>query len=162
MPEDETTPGWVYKGRRPATDREYFENMTRCIFQGGLSWRMIANKWPNFREAFAGFDIDRVAAYGPDDVARLLGDEGIIRNRQKIEATIRNAEEFKRIAAEHGSFKRWLDSLDKGSNYDYAVKRLKSRFKRVGIGTAHIFLWSVGEPIEYDPSVHSRRPTRIV
>jgi len=162
MPENETMPGWVYKGRRPATDREYFENMTRCIFQGGLNWQMIANKWPNFREAFNGFDIDKVAAYGPDDVARLRGDEGIIRNRQKIEATIRNAEEFKRIAAEHGSFQNWLDSLDKGSNYDYVVKRLKSRFKRVGPGTAHIFLWSVGEPIEYDESVHSRRPTKIV
>jgi DNA-3-methyladenine glycosylase I len=162
MPENETMPGWVYKGRRPATDREYFENMTRCIFQGGLNWQMIANKWPNFKEAFNGFDIDKVAAYGPDDVARLRGDEGIIRNRQKIEATIRNAEEFKRIVAEHGSFQKWLDSLDKGSNYDYVVKRLKSRFKRVGPGTAHIFLWSVGEPIEYDESVHSRRPTKIV
>jgi len=162
MPENETMPGWVYKGRRPATDREYFENMTRCIFQGGLNWQMIANKWPNFREAFAEFDIDKVAAYGPDDVARLRGDEGIIRNRQKIEATIRNAEEFERIAAEHGSFQKWLDSLDKGSNYDYVVKRLKSRFKRVGPGTAHIFLWSVGEPIEYDESVHSRRPMKIV
>jgi DNA-3-methyladenine glycosylase I len=162
MPEDETMPGWVYKGRRPATDREYFENMTRCIFQGGLNWQMIANKWPNFREAFAGFDIDKVASYGPDDVARLRGDEGIIRNRQKIEATIRNAEEFKRIAAEDGSFQKWLDGMDKGSNYDYVVKRLKSRFKRVGPGTAHIFLWSVGEPIEYDESVHSRRPTKIV
>jgi DNA-3-methyladenine glycosylase I len=162
MPEDETMPGWVYKGRRPATDREYFENMTRCIFQGGLNWQMIANKWPNFREAFNGFDIDKVAAYGPDDVARLRGDEGIIRNRQKIEATIRNAEEFKRIAAEDGSFQKWLDGMDKGSNYDYVVKRLKSRFKRVGTGTAHIFLWSVGEPIKYDESVHSRRPTKIV
>jgi len=162
MPEDETMPGWVYRGRRPATDREYFENMTRCIFQGGLNWQMITNKWPNFREAFDGFDIDTVAAYGPDDVARLRGDEGIIRNRQKIEATIRNSEEFKRIAAEHGSFQKWLDSLDKGSNYDYVVKRLKSRFKRVGPGTAHIFLWSVGESIEYDESVHSRRPTKIV
>jgi len=162
MPEDETMPSWVYEGRRPKTDREYFENMTRCIFQGGLNWRMIANKWPNFREAFADFDINKVAAYGPDDVARLRGDEGIVRNRQKIEATIRNAEEFKRIAAEHGGFQRWLDSLDKGGNYDYVVKRLKSRFKRVGTGTAHIFLWSVGEPIEYDESVHSRRPTKIV
>lgn len=162
MPENETMPGWVYKGRRPATDREYFENMTRCIFQGGLNWQMIANKWPNFREAFAEFDIDKVAAYGPDDVARMRGDEGIIRNRQKIEATIRNAEEFKRIAAEHGSFQKWLDSLDKGSNYDYVAKRLKSKFKRVGTSTAHIFLWSVGEHIEYDESVHSRRPTKIV
>ncbi len=161
MPEEEDMPGWVYEGSRPTTDREYFENMTRCIFQGGLNWQMIADKWPNFREAFDGFDIDKVAAYGPDEEARLRVDKGIIRNRQKIEATILNAEEFKRIAAEHGSFQKWLDSMDKGNNYDYVTKRLKSRFKRVGVGTAHIFLWSVGEPIQYDESVHRRRPSKI-
>ncbi len=161
MPESETLPGWVYKDRRPTKDREYFENMTRCIFQAGLNWQLVADKWPNFTEAFDGFDVDKVAAYGPNDVAKLRGDKGIIRNRQKIEATILNAEEFKRIAAEHGSFQKWLDSMDKGNNYDYVVKRLKSSFKRVGTGTAHIFLWSVGEPIRYDPSVHGRRPTKI-
>lgn len=161
MPEQTTKPDWVYKDNRPATDREYFQNMTRCIFQAGLNWQLIANKWPRFVEAFDGFDVDKVAAYGPDDVARLRGDKGIIRNRQKIEATILNAEEFKRIAAEHGSFQEWLDAMDKGNNYDYVVKRLKSRFKRVGVGTAHIFLWSVGEPIRYDPGVHGRRPTKI-
>jgi len=162
MPEHTTKPDWVYKDSRPATDREYFENMARCIFQAGLNWQLVADKWPRFREAFHGFDVDKVASYGPSDVARLLEDEGIIRNRQKIEATILNAEEFKRIASEHGGFQRWLDGMDKGSNYDYVVKRLKSRFKRVGVGTAHIFLWSVGEPIEYDASVHGRRPTKIV
>jgi len=161
MPEHTTKPDWVYKDNRPATDREYFQNMTRCIFQAGLNWQLIANKWPRFVEAFDGFDVDKVAAYGPDDVARLRGDKGIIRNRQKIEATILNAEEFKRIAAEHGSFQEWLDAMDKSNNYDYVVKRLKSRFKRVGVGTAHIFLWSVGEPIRYDPGVHGRRPTKI-
>ena len=51
--------------------------------------------------------------------------------------------------------------MSKGNNYDYVVKRLKSRFKRVGVGTAHIFLWSAGEPIRYDASVHGRRPTKI-
>lgn len=162
MPESRTPPEWVYMNRRPRTDREYFENMTRCVFQGGLNWRMIANKWPNFKKAFAGFDVDKVAAYGPDDVARLLENEGIIRNRQKITATVLNAEEFKRIAAEHGSFQRWLDAIDKGNNYDLVVKRLKSRFKRVGPGTAHIFLWSVGEDIKYEPGVHQRQPKEIV
>ena len=162
MPESRTPPEWVYMNRRPRTDREYFENMTRCVFQGGLNWRMIANKWPNFKKAFAGFDVDKVAAYGPDDVARLLENEGIIRNRQKITATVLNAEEFKRIAAEHGSFQRWLDSIDKGNNYDLVVKRLKSRFKRVGPSTAHIFLWSVGEDIKYEPGVHQRQPKEIV
>ena len=162
MPPGQKLPNWIYKDRRPESDVEYFSNMTRCIFQGGLNWVMIANKWPNFLKAFDGFDIDKVAAYGLDDQDRLKNDAGIIRNKQKIMATINNAEEFQRIIREHGSFQKWLDSLDKGSNYDYVAKRLKSKFKRVGTSTAHIFLWSVGEHIEYDESVHSRRPTKIV
>ncbi len=103
-----------------------------------------------------------MAAYGVEDIKRLSEDPGIIRNKQKILATIHNAREFERIAQEHGSFQAWLDSLDKAHNYDAAVKRLRSRLKRVGPSTAHIFLWSVGEEIKYDPTVYTRQPTRIV
>ena len=158
----EKPPDWVYTDKRPATDREYLENLTRCIFQAGLSWQLMAIKWPGFRRAFEGFDVTRVAAYGADDIARLSEDPGIIRNREKILAAIHNAREFERIAQEQGGFKAWLDSIDRSHNYDLVVKRLGSRFKRVGPGTAHIFLWSVGEPIEYDPTVHTRKPTKIV
>ena len=154
-------PTWVFTDKRPTTDREYFENMTRCIFQGGLNWVMIANKWPNFKAAFDDFNIEKVAAYGLEEQERLQNDAGIIRNKQKIMATLHNAEEFKRIAKENGSFKKWLDGLDKGNNYDYVVKRLTSRFKRVGPSTAHIFLWSVGEPLVWDESLHSRRPSQL-
>jgi DNA-3-methyladenine glycosylase I len=161
MTEERTIPDWVFQDKHPTKDKEYFENLTRCIFQGGLNWVMIADKWPNFKAAFDDFDIDKVAGYGVEDQERLQNDKGIIRNKQKIAATIYNAEQFRLIAKEHGSFKRWFDGLDKGNNYDYVVKRLKSRFKRVGPGTAHIFLWSVGEPIQWDESVHSRRPSKL-
>lgn len=162
MPEEGKMPGWVYTDTRPGTDREYFENLTRCIFQAGLSWQLMANKWPSFQKAFDGFDIGKVAAYGADDIKRLSEDPGIIRNKQKIIATIHNAREFERVARDHGGFQAWLDSIDKSNNYDMVVKRLRSRLKRVGPSTAHIFLWSVGEPIEYDPTVYTRRPTKIV
>ena len=122
---------------------------------------MIANKWPNFRAAFDDFDIKKVAGYGLREQERLINDAGIIRNKQKIMATLHNAEEFIRIADENGSFKNWLDGLDKSNNYDYVVKRLRSRFKRVGPSTAHIFLWSVGETIKWDESLHSRRPSKL-
>jgi DNA-3-methyladenine glycosylase I len=161
MPEERIIPPWVFTDKRPTKDREYFENMIRCIFQGGLNWVMIANKWPNFKAAFDDFDIDKVAAYGLEEQERLQNDAGIIRNKQKIMATLHNAEEFKRIAEEHGSFRKWLDGLDKGNNYDYVVKRLRSKFKRVGTSTAHIFLWSVGEPLVWDESLHSRRPSKL-
>jgi DNA-3-methyladenine glycosylase I len=70
---------------------EMFERVSLEAFQSGLSWIVILRKRPAFRTAFAGFDPPRVAAFTDDDVARLLGDAGIVRNRAKIEATIANA-----------------------------------------------------------------------
>jgi 3-methyladenine DNA glycosylase Tag len=161
MPPGWTPPAWVYVDSRPETDVQYFSNMTRCIFQGGLNWVMIANKWPNFEKAFDNFDYNKVAKYGLEDQERLRNDAGIIRNKQKIMATIQNAEEFQRIIREHDSFQKWLDGLDKSNNYKVVIGRLRSRFKRVGPSTAHIFLWSIGEPIEYDTSVFTRRPKKV-
>lgn len=72
-------------------DAGMFERLCLEAFQSGLSWLTILRKREGFRRAFAGFDIEKVAKYGPDDVTRLLGDPGIIRNRAKIEAAIGNA-----------------------------------------------------------------------
>ncbi len=148
MSEEWTPPSWIYRGRRPPDDSAYFENLTHCVFQAGLNWSVVGDKWPNFREAFEGFDIPRVAGYGAEDVKRLMGNPGIIRNRRKILATIDNAREFERIASENGSFQDWLDGLDKSGNYVNVVKRLKARFSHVGDSTARIFLYTVGEPIK--------------
>ena len=68
-----------------------FERLSLEGFQSGLSWLVILRKRPAFRAAFAGFDPAVVAAFGPDDVARLMADAGIVRNRAKIEATVHNA-----------------------------------------------------------------------
>jgi len=78
-------------GRPLHGDRSLFEKLALEGFQAGLSWITILRKRPRFREAFKGFDPATVAAFGEDDVARLLGDAGIVRNRAKIEATIANA-----------------------------------------------------------------------
>lgn len=76
----------------PAPDeRALFELLSLEAFQAGLSWRTILGKRDAFRRAFANFDADAVARFGPADVKRLLGDAGIVRNRAKIEATIGNA-----------------------------------------------------------------------
>ncbi|PCE14469.1 3-methyladenine DNA glycosylase [Microbacterium sp. SZ1] len=72
-------------------NRALFEKMALEGFQAGLSWITILRKRPRFREVFAGFDPDAVAAFDETDVERLMGDTGIIRNRAKIEATIGNA-----------------------------------------------------------------------
>jgi DNA-3-methyladenine glycosylase I len=78
-------------GRPVRDDRGLYERLCLEAFQSGLSWLTVLRKRENFRAAFAGFDLAAVAAFGPRDVDRLLGDAGIIRNRAKIEATIANA-----------------------------------------------------------------------
>ncbi|HEX8630265.1 MAG TPA: DNA-3-methyladenine glycosylase I [Catenuloplanes sp.] len=78
-------------GRPVRTDDGLFERLTLEAFQSGLSWLTILRKREAFRAAFAGFAIPAVAAFGPADVARLLRDAGIVRNRAKIDAAVTNA-----------------------------------------------------------------------
>ncbi|QLD11703.1 DNA-3-methyladenine glycosylase I [Microbacterium oleivorans] len=85
-------------GRPLHGDRPLFEKLSLEGFQAGLSWITILRKRPRFREVFAGFEPERVAAFGPADIERLMGDAGIIRNRAKIEATIGNARLLREFA----------------------------------------------------------------
>ena len=78
-------------GRPVRGDRLLYERLTLEAFQSGLSWITILRKREAFRAAFRGFDVAQVAAFGEDDVARLLADPGIVRNRAKIAATVANA-----------------------------------------------------------------------
>ena len=78
-------------GRPVRDDVGMFERLCLEAFQSGLSWLTILRKRENFRAAFRGFDIEAVASFGPEDVARLLADSGIVRNRAKIEAAVANA-----------------------------------------------------------------------
>jgi DNA-3-methyladenine glycosylase I len=83
-------------------DRQMFEKLVLEGFQAGLSWLTILKKRENFREAFHGFDAARIARYGARDVARLMADTGIVRNRLKIEATIDNARAFLKLQERTG------------------------------------------------------------
>jgi DNA-3-methyladenine glycosylase I len=78
-------------GRPVREDRGLYERLCLEAFQSGLSWLTILRKRESFRAAFAGFEIEAVAAFGSDDVARLMADAGIVRNRAKVEAAIANA-----------------------------------------------------------------------
>ena len=141
---------------RPSSDSLYFENMSRCVFQSGLNWVMIAERWPAFREAFEDFEIGRVAGYGAEDISRLMADVRIIRNRNKILATIHNAREFERIAQDSGSIAAWLDGLDKSNNYQGVIKRVASRFKHIGATGTPLWLYSIGEGIDVTDLVEAR------
>jgi DNA-3-methyladenine glycosylase I len=79
-------------GRPLHGDVALFERLTLEAFQSGLSWLTILRKRENFRRAFDGFEVERIAEYGDEEVARLLGDAGIVRNRRKVEAAITNAQ----------------------------------------------------------------------
>lgn len=95
-------------------ERRLFELLNLEGAQAGLAWITILRKRDGYRRAFEGWDPTRIAAYGPDDEARLLADPGIVRNRAKVRATIANAGAFLRLTDELGSFDDYLWSFVDG------------------------------------------------
>lgn len=150
-------PGHEFHG--PYHDREYgfpltgddelFERLVLEINQAGLSWLTILKKRENFRRAYSGFDVGRVARYGAKDKARLLGDAGIIRNRLKVEAAIDNANRILEIRDSHGSLHAWLDAHHPMSKPQW-VKLFKKTFRFTGGEIVGEFLMSIG----YLPGAH--------
>ena len=96
-------------------DRELFELLTLEGAQAGLAWITILRKRGGYREAFAGFDPAAVARFTPRDVERLMADEGIVRNRLKIESTVNNAARVLEVQEELGSFDAYLWSVVEGA-----------------------------------------------
>lgn len=139
-------------------ERDLFERMSLEAFQSGLSWLIILRKRPGFRAAFADFDIDKVAEFDERDIARLLGDTAIVRNRQKIEATIANARAVRAAVPEgldellwsfapaHHERPRTLADVASLSPESTAMaKALKKRgFRFVGPTTAYALMQATG------------------
>jgi len=98
-------------GKEVHDDKILFEFLVLESAQAGLSWITILRRRENYRKAFADFDVHKVAAFNDEDVQRLLNDEGIIRNRLKILATITNAQHFIEVQKEFGSFDKYLYSF---------------------------------------------------
>jgi DNA-3-methyladenine glycosylase I len=99
-------------GRPVADDRRLFEKLCLEGFMSGLSWLTILRKRENFRRAFHSFDIESVARFDATSVDRLMGDDGIVRNRAKIEATINNAQRCLELIAEAGSLAAYVWSFE--------------------------------------------------
>lgn len=139
-----------------ADDRRLFEKLSLESFQSGLSWRTILMKRDNFRAAFANFEIDRVAAFGEADVARLLEDAGIVRHRGKIEATINNARRARELIDREGSLAAYLWRHEVPNPGSFAIvsttaqsvaisKDLKKRgWAFVGPTTVYAFMQAMG------------------
>lgn len=131
-------------------DALLFERLMFEVNQAGLSWITILKKADNFRRAYDGFDIDKIAAYGEAERARLLADAGIIRNRLKVNAAVENARRIQALRAEHGSFAGWLDAHHPLPKEAW-VKLFKQHFVFTGGEIVGEFLMSTG----YLPGAHS-------
>ena len=156
-------------------DRALYEKLMLDGFQAGLAWITILRKRENFRRAFARFDAERIARFGKRDVEHLMQDEGIIRNRAKIEATIDNAKAYAKMS-ERTSLKAFLwGFLEKGpvqnrhkTTSDIPVetemsKRIskalkKEGFRFVGPTTMYAFMQSVGMVNDHLLSCHRHGP----
>ncbi len=131
------------------SDDELFCRLILEINQAGLSWTTILKKQDSFRKAYHNFNIKKVAAYKEKDFARLMKDEGIIRNRLKINAAIENARSIIAIQKEFGSFKNWIDKHHPLSKEEW-VKLFKKTFRFTGGEIVNEFLMSTG----YLPGAH--------
>ena len=124
-------------------DNLLFERLVLEINQAGLSWITILKKADNFRRAYHGFNITKVAKYTEKDRVRLLADAGIIRNRLKVNAAIVNAGKILELQKDFGSFKGWLDAHHPRSKDEW-TKLFKKTFVFTGGEIVNEFLMSTG------------------
>jgi DNA-3-methyladenine glycosylase I len=132
-----------------ADDDRLFERLVLEINQAGLSWLTILKKREAFRAAYAGFAVEKVARFDMRKRERLLEDEGIIRNRLKVDAAIENAKRILAIRKSHGSFANWLEAHHPRSKEEW-VKLFKKTFVFTGGEITGSFLLSIG----YLPGAH--------
>ena len=124
-------------------DNELFGRLILEINQAGLSWTTILKKKNNFRNAYSGFNIQKIAEYDEKDIKQLLNDSSIIRNRLKVNAAIYNAQKVLLIQKEFGSFRYWLEE-NRGRKLEEWVKLFKKTFKFTGGEITKEFLISTG------------------
>ena len=130
-------------------DDKLFERLVLEINQAGLSWLTILKKRDAFREAFDGFSVERVARFTPARREKLLRNEGIIRNRLKVEAAVENAKRIRALQKSHGSFAQWLKAHHPRGKDEW-VKLFKKTFVFTGGEITGSFLLSIG----YLPGSH--------
>jgi DNA-3-methyladenine glycosylase I len=130
---------------------QVLEIITRAVFQAGVKWSQIAEHWDTYREAFADFDIARVATYDSVDIERVLERPGILRVARKVKATVSNAQVLLALERERGSFHDYVASI---TNYPALAKDMKKRFTGVGDMNVWYVLFRCGEPVpRFEPWV---------
>lgn len=138
----------------PQRTGDYLEIMSKAIFQTGISWQVVNNKWPGIHDAFRGFDHRKVASLTEAEISELCADPSVIRNRRKIVAIVDNARLMLDLEEEHGSFKNYLRSH---GDFEKTVADLRKRFKFLGEMGAFYFLYVAGEEVpDYETWCASR------
>ena len=122
---------------------DYLEQLSKGVFQAGISWRVVDAKWATIKKAFHGFKVERVARMTDREIDALATDERVIRSRPKIAAIVHNAGVILALERE-GGFRKHLRSFD---DYEALAKDLKKRFKFVGDSGVYHFLWTVKHPV---------------
>ncbi|HTX91542.1 MAG TPA: DNA-3-methyladenine glycosylase I [Anaerolineales bacterium] len=130
-------------------DAALLERFALEINQAGLSWILMLKRKDNFHRAFEGFDVDRVAGYGEAEVARLLADAGIIRNRLKVNAVIENARRIQGLRGEFGSFQGWLDA-----HHPLSLEEWTKLFKKTFVFTGGEIVKELLVSAGYLPGAH--------
>jgi 3-methyladenine DNA glycosylase Tag len=129
---------------KPDSLSGYLERMSKVIFQSGMNWKVVEAKWPGIKEAFGGFDVQKVARLTPSGIERLAMDPRLIRNRKKIEAIADNAAMLLELDKAPGGFGGYLSAM---GSFEAQRAGLTEHFRFLGETSAPMFLAMVGEPI---------------
>src|SRR5256886_3676825 len=119
------------------------EQLSKSVFQAGISWGVVDAKWSTIKPAFRGFQVERVARMGDREIDALAADPRVIRSRPKIAAVVHNARAILDLERD-GGFRKHLRTFD---DYEELATDLKKRFKFVGDSGTYHFLWTVSHPV---------------
>jgi DNA-3-methyladenine glycosylase I len=134
-----------------ASSAQVLEIITRAVFQAGVKWSQIAEHWEAYREAFADFDVARVASFDSVDIERVLAHPGILRVARKVKATVSNAQVLLALERERGGFHNYVASF---ADFATLAKDMKKRFTGVGDMNVWYVLFRCGEPVpRFEPWV---------
>ena len=128
----------------PKNLADYLDVMSKSVFQAGISWQVVNNKWPGIKETLHGFDPVAISNLQLVDIDKLLDDRRIIRNRRKIEAIIHNARTIIELNKKYNGFQNYLRSH---AGFQELVKDIRKQFKFLGEMGVYHFLLIVGEEV---------------
>ena len=128
----------------PHSLNDYLEVMTKAVFQSGLSWKVVSNKWPGFQAGFKGFDVASVATMGESEIDTLATDTAIVRNRRKIVATVHNAQRLIELDEKYDGIRNYLRSH---GDFYAGLKDVRKQFKYLGDTGTYYWLYVLGEEV---------------